>query len=269
MVPSEDRQYKGLVQLLKYFDWTWVGLFVVDDDSGDRFLQMIEQLFSQNQICSSFAQRVPNQSHLPSLDDLKGLTGIIDQPFKDLKTRTFVIYGETTVLQWLIALMLLADPEYKENLSVGKVWITTAQIDFAVGSLLRGWNYEVFEGTLSFAIHANELAGFQSYLRNMRRSGTEGNRFFKDFWEQAFSCSFLGPNVSRSDEEICTMEENPESLPGAVFEMLMTGHSYGIYNAVHAVAHALHALHSSRFSHRPMTRGKRLSLQDLQPWQVM
>ncbi|XP_066486543.1 vomeronasal type-2 receptor 26-like [Tiliqua scincoides] len=268
MVPSEDRQYKGLIRLLQHFDWTWVGLFVVGDESGDRFLQAIEQLFSRNQICSAFSQRVPNQAHIPSLDDLKGLTKIIDQPFMDQKTKTFIIYGETTVLQWLITLMFLADPDYKENLSVGKVWITTAQIDFAIGTLIRGWNFEVFEGTLSFALHSNELGGFQSYLQNIRLSGTQGNGFFKDFWEQAFSCSFPDLSAPTNADGICTMEENPESLPGAVFEMRMTGHSYGIYNAVYAVAHALHALYSSRFTHRARIRGKRHDLQDLQPWQL-
>nr|XP_056720359.1 vomeronasal type-2 receptor 26-like [Euleptes europaea] len=41
MVPNDNFQYKGVVQLLHHFNWTWIGLFAVDDDNGDTFLQMV------------------------------------------------------------------------------------------------------------------------------------------------------------------------------------------------------------------------------------
>ncbi|XP_061446351.1 vomeronasal type-2 receptor 26-like [Rhineura floridana] len=266
MVPNEANQYRGLISLLKHFRWTWVGLFAADDDSGDNFLQLLELLFSKSGICSAFTERIPNQAYLHSLNELSNMVSNTYQRLVDTKAITFVIYGETLSIMWLMMLINLADPEYMENRNVGKVWIMTAQVVFTVTGLIRGWNFEMFQGTISFAVHSHQHPGFQAYIQNIKPYETQSNGFLKDFWEQSFDCSFPNPNGPKEDNKTCTGEERPERLPGSVFEMHMTGHSYSIYNAVHAVAHALHAMDSYRSNHRTLRGSK--SLRDLQPWQL-
>ncbi|XP_077169311.1 vomeronasal type-2 receptor 26-like [Paroedura picta] len=41
MVPDDTYQYRGAVQLLQHFRWTWIGLLAMDDDNGNQFLQRI------------------------------------------------------------------------------------------------------------------------------------------------------------------------------------------------------------------------------------
>ncbi|XP_034957719.1 vomeronasal type-2 receptor 26-like [Zootoca vivipara] len=269
MVPNEAHQYMGVIRLLQHFGWTWVGLFAVDDDSGDHFLQALEALFSENGICSAFTQRIPSQARLINITEMMDTATNIYRPFADHRISTYVVYGETLTIMWLTTMMFLTDPEYQENTSSGKMWIVTAQIDFTVIGLITGWDSEFFQGTISFEVHSNEPLGFQAYLQNIKLYWEEGDDFLKDFWEQAFQCSFPNRNVPLEvDKKVCTRDERLDNLLGSVFETRMTGHSYSIFNAVHAMAQALHTMYSSRSNHDPKAGGKKTEWKSLQPWQL-
>ncbi|XP_044279480.1 vomeronasal type-2 receptor 26-like [Varanus komodoensis] len=268
MVPNESHQYMGITWLLQHFGWTWIGLLVMDDDSGDHFLHALEPLLSRKGICSAFIQRIPSQGRLLTINEMSSMSSNIYLPFMDKKVRTFVVYGETLTIIWLNMLMILAGSDDQENISVGKLWITTAQIDFTVMGLITSWDSKIFQGTISFEVHSNEPLGFQAFLQNIKFSWAQGYGFLKDFWEQAFHCSFPNPKMPAKVDKACTGEEKLKDLPGSVFEMRMTGQSYSIFNAVYAVAHALHAMYASGPNRRAMLSSKHLQLQDLHPWQL-
>ncbi|XP_077773972.1 vomeronasal type-2 receptor 26-like [Podarcis muralis] len=268
MVPNEAHLYKGIISLFNHFGWTWVGLFVVDDDSGEHFLQTMEPLFSQNGICSAFIQRIPQA---PNLDDLDTVIDIFSSnyiDFTDDKANVSIIYGESMTIAWLRTITILHDSANRRNTPFKMVWVMTSQIDLILTGFQRGWGLQLFHGAISFAIHSEDVLAFKEFLQKGKPYWAKGDGFVKDFWEQAFDCSFtssLGPTNLTGK---CTGEEKLESLPGPQFNLLMSGHSYSIYNAVYAVANALHAIYSSRTKPRVMLRRGRFELQDLQPWQL-
>ncbi|XP_053117097.1 vomeronasal type-2 receptor 26-like [Hemicordylus capensis] len=264
-VLNESHQYMGIIRLLQHFRWTWVGLIVVDDDSGDHFLQTLEPLLAPNGICSAYTERIPKQGLLLSLAEMEDMATKMYLPLMNRKASTLIVYGESMTIMWLSTLVALAE---LGNIVLGKVWIMTAQIDFAVTGLITRKSFPVFEGTISFMIHANEPLGFQTYLQKVKPHWTAGDGFLKGFWEQAFGCSFPNSSDPTEVDEICTGEERMDSLPEAVFEMQMTGHSFSIYNAVYAAAHALHAMISSTSNYRATVESRRFQLQDLQTWQL-
>ncbi|XP_077773955.1 vomeronasal type-2 receptor 26-like [Podarcis muralis] len=268
MVPNEAHQYMGIISLLKHFGWIWVGIFVVDDESGANFLQTMEPLLSKNGICSAFTQRLPKLARFDNLDDVYGVLFRGYKDVKDDKAQTFIIYGESMALIWLTAIFLVQDNKNNDISSVTKVWIITSQIDFMLTGLQRSWPLVLFQGAVCFTIHTKELLGFHQFLQSIKTDGIKGNGFLKDFWEQAFDCDFSNPNVPMDTSEQCTGEERLESLPDPLFEMGMTGHSYSIYNAVHVVAHALHDIYLTRSKPRAMMGHNIFELHDLRPWQL-
>ncbi|XP_015268524.1 PREDICTED: vomeronasal type-2 receptor 26-like [Gekko japonicus] len=262
MVPSEAHQYVGLIQLLQRFGWTWVGLFAVNDDSGEHFIHEMEPLLFQHGICLAFAETMINQGHWNNVGDAIDLFSNVYPALVDSKANTFILYGETMTIIALTTFLYLGNHDLLENTSFGRVWIMTAQADFALGALQRTWSLEFFQGSIFFSIHSQELVGFQKFLQSINPYWTQGDGFLKDFWEQAFDCP-LNSQDSSQIHGTCTGKEKLESLSGPVFEMQMTGHSYSIYNAVYAIAYALHVMCKSMLG-----VCKIKGLQHLQPWQL-
>ncbi|KAG6488347.1 type-2 vomeronasal receptor [Crotalus adamanteus] len=260
-VSNEGHQYTGIIYLLKHFGWIWVGLLAGDDESGERFLKKMESLFLQNKICSAFVQRMPVDSRFPELDELKTISANINEFYSDPKVNTLVVYGETLTVMWLSTALFFAGVKYTK-----KVWIMTGQIDFASTVISKDWKYEVFQGAFLFAIHSNEHKEFQIYLQNIKPAKAQPDDFSKEFWEQAFGCSVPDPTNLIEAHKFCSGTESLRDLPGILFEMVMTGHSYSIYTAVFAVAHALHSLDLSRSKHKAIRITRYLD--EINPWQL-
>ncbi|XP_062992878.1 vomeronasal type-2 receptor 26-like [Elgaria multicarinata webbii] len=254
MVPQESLQYAGILSLLLHLKWTWIGIIVMDNDNGERFVQIVVPLFSQSGVCFAFIERIHKLSVAHKLKDMLQQGGNMYEVIMGSQANASVLYGESfsmVFLRWLPYLEHILDMTNKPK---GMVWIMTAQMELTSSVFQRDWDTEIIHGALSFRIHSNDPPEFKSFVESINPFSTKEDGFIRDFWQQAFGCVF--PNAVTDDmeeETMCTGEEKLESLPGSLFEIRMTGHSYSIYNAVYALAHALHAMSPLRFKHRSMT----------------
>ncbi|XP_060110763.1 vomeronasal type-2 receptor 26-like [Heteronotia binoei] len=261
MVPSETHQYWGIVRLLLYFTWTWVGLLTVDDDYGDKFLQTILPILAKNSICFAFMLKLPKPAYVEEFVNLLLMQWEWYPVLMDGKANVCCVYGEPSVMT-ILRILLFQAPMFSLP-PLGKVWIITSHWDFESVSLQRIWNIDSFHGALSITIHSNQPPGFQKFLQVIRPSWTKGDGFIQNFWEQAFSCSLKTFTTQVEYKKVCTGDEKLESLPRVLFEMSMTGYSYNVYNAVYAAAHALHEMYMSK---------SKLRIPDFQngkPWQAV
>ncbi|XP_042329692.1 vomeronasal type-2 receptor 26-like [Sceloporus undulatus] len=266
MVPNEYHQYIGVVRLLQHFTWMWIGLFAVDDDNGDKFLQTTVPMLSLHGICYAFMVKIPKQAYMNELINL--LIGQVEKysVLMERKVNVFFVYGEPPSFQVLRLLLFLAYNWWGFP-AIGKVWIATSHWDFDSLSIQKTWGMQTFHGSIVFSVHSNQPFGFQKFIQKISPSWAKQDGFIQAFWEQAFSCS-LKISKEQGEKKPCTGEEKLETIPGTLFEMNMTGHSYNVYNAVYAVAHALDALYKSSSKYKRSTKGGRMILQNVQPWEL-
>ncbi|XP_066486705.1 vomeronasal type-2 receptor 26-like [Tiliqua scincoides] len=255
MVPNEEYQYTGIVKLLLHFQWKWVGIIVQRDEKGEKFGETLAHMFSQRGICTAFTERTPTQGNMFELVNLLDTFLNLTIFLSESSVNICVVRADThTMLGVQLVLNLFESGTMKP---IHKVWVMTAHWDFSTATFHRGLDVQMFHGALSFASKTSEVQGFTSFLHTLNpHSDVDG--FIKDFWEQAFNCSFPGTDEHQENKEACNGEEKLENLPHPFFEMSVTGQSYSIYNAVYAVAHALHSMGSSTANHRAMAGGDRL-----------
>ncbi|XP_070586508.1 vomeronasal type-2 receptor 26-like [Erythrolamprus reginae] len=266
MSPLERHQYEGILCLLLHFMWTWIGIVITDNDNGERVIEKIVPLLSQNNICLSFIKRIGEITTPNEIHDLFNEGAKIHDEIMDSNINVLIFCGESDTMVRLRWIAYLSRKNITDTVK-GKVWIFTAQMELNSHVYQRNWDTDIMNGALSFTIHANDPPEFQSFTENRNPSMTKDG-FIKDYWQQSFICVFKTSSVGEAGGDICTGEEKQEDLPVTFFEKRMSGHSYSIYNSVYAVAHALHALISSRSTQSSMANNGRLKLQNQDSWQL-
>ncbi|XP_013925549.1 PREDICTED: vomeronasal type-2 receptor 26-like [Thamnophis sirtalis] len=258
MVPGEQFYYRGIIKLFLYFRWTWVGIL------GAKFDQLIISEFPLHGICIAFLEKFRPVYIDNFFDNLKWLVEMFHLLVKSKANAIILNENNLLNVRWLLRLPEMEIVSVKPK---GKVWIVASQMGLASFFYQKSWDIQVLHGALTFAAHSSEITGFQHFLQTRNHFSSKGDGFVKNVWEQAFGCAVPNPSENEETEGLCTGKEKLESLPGAFFEMKMTSHSYSIYNAVYAVAHAFHAMMCGQ-QHRRKLKGRKLNLQDLQPWQL-
>ncbi|KAF7235195.1 hypothetical protein EYD10_17967 [Varanus komodoensis] len=265
MVPREDLQYAGIVQLLIHFGWTWIGLLVSDDESGETFLRALRPRLLQSKICLAWTQVIPLMSAFSSAETYEDKMRPMESTLLLSEISVFLVYGDNQSMEGLR--IMLYRNEILHLRPLEKVWITTAEWDMNAVHFWEKFTSKSFHGALSFRLHSNVVPGFQDCLETLNPYQLNIS-VINFFWFTAFQCLFPEENFYPRNLEMCTGKEKLGSLPGSVFEMGMSGQSYNVYNAAYMIAHALHAMASMRVKHNARRVGPGWNLTQIKAWQL-
>ncbi|XP_054850120.1 vomeronasal type-2 receptor 116-like [Eublepharis macularius] len=202
MFPSENAQYVGIVQLLKHFGWTWVGLLTSDDESGETFLQTLRPRLLQNNICLAFTQLMPI---LLEYEPSKSKANIFFSLWLN-EVNVILVHGDFLSMNHLR--LILLEYDFDDEPPMQRVWIITAKWDFTAVVAWDGFPTQSLNGTLSFEMHTNVVPGFEEYLENLDPVVFP---LILDFWLNSFLRK-LRFNNSAGDEIF--FDENGEMTTG-------------------------------------------------------
>ncbi|KAM8904430.1 extracellular calcium-sensing receptor-like [Spinachia spinachia] len=275
--PSDLFQVKGLVQLVTFLGWFWVGTIGTTDDYSQYGIQEFSNQFQQQGGCVAFHLTIPETPTVAKIqemaDRLQGSTAVV-----------VVVFATEGQLMDLI--LELA----KRNVT-GIQWVASEA--WVTASLLTSPRFHpLLEGTLGFSFPGVRIPDLKEFLLNLRPSPETGMEFVNMFWEELFSCrlefirnkseendtntmnnlmglddfddkkdsdpaSLVRPLVgkqskfegsaaenysSAAEKPVCTGSEDLSYIHNTFTDVSRLRVSYNVYKAVYAIAYALHNL---------------------------
>ncbi|XP_033615318.1 vomeronasal type-2 receptor 116 [Fukomys damarensis] len=224
MAPKDSTLVQAMMSLLLHFGWTWVAIFISDDMKGELFLRDLKAEMLKKGICVAFTEKLPATKTMYRSSDITFMARI-----RVSSANVHILYGE---VESLITVDIAAD----FYLTTGKVWIMTAKWDIVVYEMNH--MLHSFHGGLSLSPHNVEVPGLRHFLATSNPSRYPEDFYFSKLWLSVLKCSPPGSFCGKI--RICPLNTSLEFLPGNLDLMTVSDSSYFIYNAVHAVAHALH-----------------------------
>ncbi|XP_031236826.1 vomeronasal type-2 receptor 26-like [Mastomys coucha] len=217
--------YQGIIQLLLYFTWVWVGLVVPDNMRGELFLRDITEEMTNHGLCVAFAEKVPE---FPAKDTVNKKRFM--ERFS--LTRVIIAFGDTYSLLKFVDNII-------HYTTFRNVWITTSDWDFTTFPFHQCKSCINFVGGLSFSLRMDEILGFKDFLRSVQPRKYPHDIFIQDVWSILFDCPRFYQHGVRELSQ-CEPNGSLSTRPLHAWDMNTSPSSYKVHAAVYAIAQALH-----------------------------
>ncbi|XP_078524816.1 extracellular calcium-sensing receptor-like [Lissotriton helveticus] len=257
-IPSSESQIAGLVEMVKTFGWTWVGLLAEDSDYGQQGFTSLKEELVKAGTCIDFSEYI-----LTSRIDKNALH--IVQVIKTSTANAVIIFSND------IDLVPVLNELVREDIT-GKIWL--ASDGWSTSVLLSMERYsKLLAGTIGIESHSEEIPGFKTYISKLDPLQSLNDIFIEEFWEETFGCKWLDfkspfsalDNLSKP----CTGQEKLESIYAYHKDVASARFTYQTYNAVYAIALAMQDLRSCKPGAGPFHRGTCADTMHFLPWQLL
>ncbi|XP_011297984.1 metabotropic glutamate receptor 1 isoform X2 [Fopius arisanus] len=196
VVPSDYYQAQLLVDLVQYFNWTYVSIVNTDENYGQSGMQAFRELAERYGICVAREDSVLSNAEDAVFD------GVLTNLDQDQAANVVVCFCEGMTMRGL--------------LSASKRLNLTGRFVF-IGS--DGWadRDDVVEGledeawsSLSIRIHSPYVKEFDKHYFSLNPFTNTRNPWFVEFWQHRFNC--VMPRILSDD-----LEENPSNKTAIEF----------------------------------------------------
>ncbi|XP_028275900.1 extracellular calcium-sensing receptor-like [Parambassis ranga] len=256
-IPSDAFQVRAMIQILKHFGWTWVGLLVTDDDYGRHVAQSFQNDLAQSGVgCLAYLEVLPWDS---DQSELRRIVHLI----KTSTARVVIAFVHE------IHMMELTDEVARQNVT-GLQWI--ASVAWTAAAVLQTPRFMPhLSGTLGIAIRRGEIPGLREFLLQIRpdQNNNYENNMVRQFWEHTFQCRFDSAGWVDGGGALCTGQEDMENAETEFLDLSNLRPEYNVYKAVYALAYALDDMMQCEPGRGPFNGHSCGSLQKLELWQLV
>ncbi|XP_047450510.1 extracellular calcium-sensing receptor-like [Mugil cephalus] len=256
-IPSDAFQVSAMIQILKRFGWTWVGLLVTDDDYGLHIARSFQSdLVDAGRGCLAYLEVLPWDGDLGELRRIVHL-------MKTSTARVVMAFAHESHM------MQLMEEVVQQNLT-GLQWF--AAESWTAAAVLHTPRLRPYlSGTVGIAIRRGEMPGLRDFLLQIHPDQNDNaeNNMVRQFWEYIFQCKFDPAALVEAGGALCTGKENIEDVETEFLDLSNLRPEYNVYKAVYALAYALDDMLHCEPGRGPFSGQSCATLQTAEPWQIV
>lgn len=209
---------------MKHFGWTWVGAVRSDNDYGNGGVAAFIEAARHEGVCVEYSEAI---SRTDPAERIARVVGVI----KSSSARVLVAFLAQSEMH------VLLEEAKKQNLT-GLQWVGSESW-IAAAHLATGEYAEILTGSLGFTIRKAQIKGLRDFLLRVHPSQDPQNNVIREFWEEAFGCSFQSHLRSKPR---CSGSERLQDVHNSFTDVSELRISNNVYKAAYAVAQALHSM---------------------------
>ena len=225
-VPPDNFQAKAIVDIVEYFNWTYVSTVASEGDYGQSGIDDFKEKAVARNICIAESIKILSNSNPSTFDD--AITKLLAKENAKIVVLFLRIEDATQLL----------DAARRSGVGSRFVWIASDAWGTQEKPVLQ--NAGVAKGALTIELQSTFIPAFHDYFMSLTPQNNVRNPWFREFWETAHNCSFKLDPKEPSDKARCT---GNEQLSPVTFKQ-ETKVQF-IYDAVYAMALAIDAMHNA------------------------
>ncbi|KAM8976918.1 vomeronasal type-2 receptor 26-like [Pelodytes ibericus] len=180
MLQNDRVYYSIMAKLLRYFGWTWIGIFETEDgNTGNQESIILSRYLMDQGICVAYTIKRPTgiDSNIKSIQEI----------VKQSSAQVIVLCGPFTHTV-ILTLAQLQDVFHSKTFILPPSWASDGNIFMT--------DFETFNGSLSVESYPKVISGTGNYFDDIRPSKFTTDRILEDFWTFRFHC--FSANVSKN-----------------------------------------------------------------------
>lgn len=221
-VPPDTFQARALVDIIQFFNWTYVATVSSEGNYGESGISYLHQEARAKNICIATTEKIPAKSNAHTFDT------IIHNLKIKANARVVVLFVRVEDAKRLL------NAATKANTTDRFVWVAA-----------DGWGREEApvennqisaSGALTIELQSQNIGPFDDYFQNLNPTDNIRNPWFKEYWEKVHNCH-LSKKSALHFRKPCSGHER---ITPNIYKQ--ESKVQFIYDAVYAMADSLHRM---------------------------
>ncbi|XP_069832237.1 vomeronasal type-2 receptor 26-like [Dendropsophus ebraccatus] len=230
-LPNYSTQLQAIVQLLRHYNWTWIGVVASNDFVGEKQSQELKTMAAKYDICIEYVIKIYDEREEEKNEKLN--LSILNSS----TSQVIVICGKFTVY---VAYFI----EFQFRKAHEKTFIIPV-----------GWNSHMiipetrkptFHGSLVFSPHLKRIRDLKNFLDNISPINRPRDILMENILAYTFHCLTSFPDLNKIPDHYqlheCDKTIKLSKLGTNLYDNESFGVTYLVYKSVYAMAHSLHEM---------------------------